>query len=436
MAEAALATEPAGAPTRRLKMAIAGIGQGGGGMLPAMATMPQLQLVAGADINPLTRQRFQARYPSTRVYPSVAELCLDPEVEAVWVSSPNRFHCEHAVEALRHGKHVVVEKPMAISLEEADRMIEAAKAGGVALIAGHTNSFELPVRAMRKVVHSGRLGRLRAVHVWSYTDWMLRARTPDELDPTQGGGIPWRQGPHQIDVVRLLGGGLLRSIRGTTGDWLAERRVAGYYSAFLEFADGATATILHDGYGYFSTAELFPWAMERRRYSDEQLVQIRQEIRAGTRNEETEKQAFRIGGDRDPNRGGERTARSESWGPGDLGMVLVTCERGDIRNSRSGLYLYSDEGRSEIRLAGTWGLGMLEHRAELEELYAAVVLGKPAYHSGEWGAATLEACIAMMQSARERRELPLDRQVAMRDDYDTDLELPAEQPLTADDAHG
>ena len=56
---------------------------------------------------------------------------------------------------------------------------------------------------------------------------------------------------------------------------------------------------------------------------------------------------------------------------------------------------------------------MQEHRAELEELYAAVVLGKPVYHSGEWGAATLEACIVMMQSAREHRELPLERQVAM-----------------------
>ncbi len=435
MAEAALADDATGAPARRLRIAIAGIGQGGGGMLPAMASMPQLQLVAGADINPLTRQRFQERYPEARVYASVAELCADPDVEAVWVSSPNRFHCEHAVEALRHGKHVVVEKPMAISLAEASQMIDAANASGAILIAGHTNSFELPVRAMRKVVASGRLGRLRAVHVWSYTDWMLRARTTDELDPDQGGGIPWRQGPHQIDVVRLLGGGLLTSIRGTTGHWFKERRVAGYYSAFLEFADGATATILHDGYGYFSTAELFPWALARRRYSDEELVAIRKEIRSEARNEEAEKQVFRIGGARDPNRAaGVEATRDPSWGPGDLGMVLVTCERGDIRNSRYGLYLYSDEGRSEIPLAGAWGGGMIEHRAELEELYAAAVLGRPVYHSGEWGAATLEACIAMLQSAREHREIALERQVAMPEDYDAELDLPPEQPVSLDAA--
>lgn len=416
---------------RRLKMGIAGIGQGGGGMLPAMASMPQLQLVAGADINPVTRERFQGRYPDARVYPTVAALCADPDVDAIWVSSPNRFHCEHAVEALQQGKHVVVEKPMAVSLEEADRMIGAAAHNGVKLIAGHTNSFELHIRAMRKVINSGRLGKLCAVHISSYTDWMLRARTPDELDPNQGGGIPWRQGPHQIDVVRLLGGGLLRSVRGTTGDWLRERRVPGYQSAFLEFEDRASATILHNGYGYFMTSELFPWLPEGRRYSYAERAEIRTSIRSGTRDEETEKQAFRIGGARDPNiRREAAAAEPKPWEPADLGMVIVSCERGDMRHSKYGLYLYADAGRFEIPLVGNWAAGVQEHRAELEELYGAAVLGKPVYHSGEWGAATLEACIAMIESARERREVLLHRQVAMPVDYDADLALPPEEPVT------
>jgi len=400
-------------------------------MLPVMATMPQLQLVAGADINPVTRERFQTRYPEARVYPSAAELCADSDVEAVWVSSPNRFHCEHAVQAMRHGKHVVVEKPMAISLEEADQMIDAARANDVKLVAGHTNSFELHIRAMRKVINSGRLGRLCAVHVWSYTDWMLRGRTPDELNPDEGGGIPWRQGPHQIDVVRLLGGGLLRSIRGTTGDWMRERRIAGYHSAFMEFQDGATASILHNGYGYFLTAELFPWTLERQRYDATQRAEIRRQIRAGTRDEESEKQAFRIGGAREAVRrtGTPSTAEPAAWSPADLGMVLVTCERGDIRHSKYGLYVYGDDGLSEIRLAGAWGIGMLEHRGELEELYNAVALGKPLYHNGEWGAATLEACIGMMRSAREHRDVLLDRQVEMPAGYDAELDLPDEEPV-------
>jgi len=428
MTQPVLETTPDTSPPRRLRIGIAGIGQGGGGMLPLMATMPQLQLVAGADINPLTRERFQQRYPETRVYDSVAALCADPAVEAVWVSSPNRFHCEHAIEALRAGKHVVVEKPMAISLDEADRMVAAAARSERVLIAGHTNSFELHIRAMRKVINSGVIGRLCAVHVWSFTDWMLRARTPDELDPEQGGGIPWRQGPHQVDVVRVLGGGLLRSVRAMTGAWMRERPIAGYYNAFLEFEDGTPASILHNGYGYFRTGELFPWAAEKLR-SNAELRSIRRAMRAGTRDEQGDKQEFRIGGSRDPNTSPSGTAAGpKPWTPSDLGMVVVTCDRGDIRNSRDGLYIYGDDGPMEIPLPASGG-GPQEHRGELEELYDAAVLGKPAYHSGVWGTATLEACVAMLQSARERREITLSRQVPMPPDYDAGLELPQPHPV-------
>ena len=116
---------------RALKMGVAGLGQGAAGMIPSMEAMPEIELVAGADLNPAMREGFRTRFPGTRVYESVAELCDDPEVEAIYVGTPNRFHCEHALEAIRRGKHAIVEKPMAITLEEADRMVEAAERSGV-----------------------------------------------------------------------------------------------------------------------------------------------------------------------------------------------------------------------------------------------------------------------------------------------------------------
>ena len=106
---------------------------------------------------------------------------------------------------------------MATSLEEAGRMVEAAETHKVNLLAGHTRAFIRPIRVMRKIINSGKFGQLRALNIWSYSDWMLRPRTPDELDVNQGGGIPYRQGPHQIDTVRLLGGGMLRSVRAMVG---------------------------------------------------------------------------------------------------------------------------------------------------------------------------------------------------------------------------
>lgn len=410
---------------RALKMGVAGLGQGAAGMIPSMNAMPEIELVAGADLNPTMRAGFVERFPGTRAYATVAELCDDPDVEAIYVGTPNRFHCEHALEAMRRGKHAIVEKPMAITLDEADRMVEAAERHGVKLLAAHTRSYGLWTRAMRRIVSSGALGPLRAIHVWAYTDWMLRPRTADELDPQQGGGIVFRQGPHQIDTVRLIGGGLLRSVRAMTGQWMPERPVAGYYAAYLEFEDGTPATIMHNGYGYYSMNELYPWVVSKRQYTDEARAELRRALRSGRRDEEQEKEEFRVGGRRDPTAAAKNAGGPQEWSPFDLGPVELSCERGFIRNARRGLAVYDDDGRHDVELLHLWrpepdpsgGLSI----AVLEELHAAVVLGRPVFHDGAWGRATLEAALAVMQSARERREILLHRQVAMSAEYDADL---------------
>lgn len=403
------------ATTRVLKIGMIGIGVGGAEILPAMEAMPTVQLVAGADVVPETLERFAARYEGVRTYGSAEELCRDPEVEAVWISSPNRFHAEHAILAARHGKHIVLEKPMAISLAEAEATVAAAEKAGVKLLAGHTMSFSPPIRAMHSIVQSGRLGKLQAINIWAYTDWMLRPRTPDELDIKQGGGIPFRQGPHQVDTVRLLGGGLVRSVRAQVGQWMPERSIPGYYAAFLEFEDGTPAVISHNGYGYFLGAEMVPWGEDRQRYTLEERIQIRAAMRAGTRNETQAKQELRIGGRQEA----EVFSRTErkAWAPHDLGVVVASCERGDMRQSPFGIYVHDDTGKHDIDTTGDSTTGVGQRRAELQELYDAVVNGRPLWHDGHWGLATLEVCLAMMTSARERKEIRLEHQVPVHPDY-------------------
>lgn len=416
------ATDKGGAPAKTLKMAMIGIGVGGAEILPAMEAMPEIDLMAGADVNHTTLERFQARYPNTRVFDTVEKLCDDPDVEAVWISSPNRFHAEHAIMAAEHGKHVVVEKPMALSLEQAERMVKTAERNGVKLMAGHTRSYTVPIRAMRKIVNSGVLGKLCAIHVLAYSDWMLRPRSKDELDPNQGGGVPYRQGPHQIDTVRVIGGGKLKSVRGMTGQWMPERPIAGYYSAYLEFEDGTPCTIVHNGYGYFLGAELVPWGSSKQRYTLDERVQVRKAMQQGTRNEDADKQDLRIGGQQEE----EVFRRNEvqPWEPEDLGLVIVSCERGDIRHSKYGLYIYDDNGLHDIDLSPDRVMGVGQRRAELEEFYDAIERGKPLYHDGAWGMATLEVCLGVMQSAKERREIELTHQVAVPENYDSELEIP------------
>lgn len=171
------------------------------------------------------------------------------------------------------------------------------------LVAAHTSSYNLPVRAMRKIAQTPKVGPVRSILIWSYTDWMLRPRTAEELSPEAGSGIVHCQGPHQIDVLRLLGGGKLRSVRGTTGAWMPERAIPGFFTAFFEFEDGTPATILLNGYGYFMTASLFDGALDNWRYTEEDRVRLRKDLRGHTRDEDSEKEELRIGGPRDPGRG-------------------------------------------------------------------------------------------------------------------------------------
>src|SRR5207249_2197209 len=142
-------TSVAAVNTKTIRMAMVGIGVGGAEILPAMESTPGIELYAGADINPLTRERFQEKYPESKVYDSIESLCADPDVDAVWVSTPNRFHAPNTIYALEHGKHVVVEKPMALSLREAEAMNEAARKNNRFLMAGHTDSYGFHIRAMR-----------------------------------------------------------------------------------------------------------------------------------------------------------------------------------------------------------------------------------------------------------------------------------------------
>ena len=152
---------------RQLKMGIIGIGVGAAEMLPAIDGAENIDLFAGADIDPDVRARFGERYPNARVYDSAEALCADPDVEAVWISTPNRFHAPMTILAARAGKHVVVEKPMALNLTEAEAMLQACDEHGVKLIAGHTMSFSPPIRYMRQIVRSGALGPLAAINVFA-----------------------------------------------------------------------------------------------------------------------------------------------------------------------------------------------------------------------------------------------------------------------------
>src|SRR5215510_8987778 len=101
--------------SRPLNVGVVGLGLAAAGVTAAMMAMPHVNLVAGADINPRALQAFKAKY-GAKTYASIEALCDDPDIDAVWVATPNTLHCPHVILAAERGKHVIVEKPIAISL--------------------------------------------------------------------------------------------------------------------------------------------------------------------------------------------------------------------------------------------------------------------------------------------------------------------------------
>jgi len=295
---------------------------------------------------------------------------------------------------------------MALSIEECEAMNDAAEKNGVKLLCGHTHSFDPPVRKIREIVKSGELGRLCMVNTWNYNEFMYRPRMRHELAMSRG--VVLNQGPHHVDIVRLIGGGKVRSVRAMTGIWDKAREHEGSYTCYLEFEDGTPATLVYSGYGFFDTAELFSWVGEGGQRRDPATnLTVRRQLREvrGAEEEEQLKEGMRFGGRRE----GEF---SHVWA-GErkqpfFGLTLVSCERGDIRQTPDGLTVYGEMEKREISLPS----GRRGREAEVEELYNAVVNHRRVFHDGRWGEATLEVCLAISESARQRKEILLSHQVA------------------------
>jgi phthalate 4,5-cis-dihydrodiol dehydrogenase len=385
-------------------MGMAGLGVASTQILPSVRHLSYLQISAAADFRAEALTKFHNEYDA-EVFNSVEEMCESPNVDFIYVATPNELHAKHVIAAAERGKHVIVEKPMALSVAECEAMNEAAERNGVKLLCGHTHSFDPPIRKIRAIVKNGELGKLCMINTWNFNEFMYRPRMKHELATSHG--VVLNQGPHHVDIVRLIGGGKVRSVRAMTGIWDKARAHEGSYTCYLEFEDGTPATLVYSGYGFFDTAELFDWVGEGGQYRDpETNLAIRRRLRQVRSPEEEEqlKEGMRFGGQRE----GEYShlASGERKQP-FFGFTLVSCERGDVRQTPDGLFVYGENEKREIPLSA----GSRGREAEVEELYNAVIHKRPVFHDGRWGAATLEVCLAMLDSAEKRKEIFLSHQV-------------------------
>lgn len=373
-----------------LRLGILGLGRAARQVLRAAARLDFVSITAAADIRLEAKTLLHDR-PEIQFFATVEELAHYADVDVVWVATPSPLHCDHVITLASSGKHIICEKPIAVSLVDCDRMIEAAARAGVKLMLV-SKKFDPPIDAMQKIIASGRIGRAISVNSVVFTDWMKRPRLPEEFDTQLGGGVVFRQGPHLVDILRYLMGSPAIDVRAEVGQFDPRFPTPGNYSAFITFAGGASATLSFNGYGYFDSSELTGGYGEVGRYVDPAALVPGQNFLSDTVNA-SEKFAYL---------NANPIASMNAEGLPHYGQTIVTCERGVIRQSPRGILVYSANGREEIEIAPRERC-----TGELLEMYDSLSTQRPVFPDGEWGRATLEVCIAIMISSSQKAPVKL-----------------------------
>lgn len=201
------------------------------------------QLAAVCDTDPVKAREFGTRY-GVPAHTSIEELVGRDDVDAVSILTPSGLHADHAVRAARAAKHVLVEKPMALRLEDADAMIRACDEERVKLFVIKQNRFNVPVVKAREALEQGRFGKLviGTVRVrWS------RDQSYYDQDAWRGtwaldGGVLANQASHHIDLLEWFMGPV-KSVYAVGRTALVDIEAEDTAVATLEFANGALGVI-------------------------------------------------------------------------------------------------------------------------------------------------------------------------------------------------
>ena len=194
------------------------IGAGGRGRLAEYAHDPDagVRVVAGADTDAAVFERFREKFgDDVLTTDDYRQVLARDDIEAVFVTTPDFLHEEHAVAALKAGKAVYLEKPMAITIEGCDRIMRAAEAQGAKLYLGHNMRHMDLIRKMKALIDEGRIGEVRTGWCRHFVAYGCDAYFKDwHADRTKSTGLLLQKAAHDIDVLHWLCGGYTRRVSG------------------------------------------------------------------------------------------------------------------------------------------------------------------------------------------------------------------------------
>jgi myo-inositol 2-dehydrogenase/D-chiro-inositol 1-dehydrogenase len=204
---------------------------------PAIRAIPGLTIHAVCDADPARMIPFAP----ARFHSQPDALIADPEVDAVWIGVPTRWHCELFLQALGAGKAVYIEKPLALTLEEAARMQRAARESSAPVVHGFNLRSHRLARRAAACVAEGRIGRIEAIR--STFTGSAANRSAWQTKVEEGGGPVFELGVHHFDLWRWLGGAEILDLHAS-GDPAVRASVSG------ELANGVCVS------GYFAYSQV------------------------------------------------------------------------------------------------------------------------------------------------------------------------------------
>ena len=210
-------------------LCVVGCGRFARTFVKAIRSFSELDSTEQVELFFASRDRRRARnycrmFDGTDYFGGYQEAAADPRVKAMYLCTPHHLHMEHALIAARYSKHILVEKPVARTLEEGERMVAAAREAGVKLMVAENCRFMPPVQKARELINEGAIGTLRFIQIQEETNFMVESwRTNYEM---MGGGVLIDGGIHSVDILIDLAGmpeevcasSLPRSLHGLEGE--------------------------------------------------------------------------------------------------------------------------------------------------------------------------------------------------------------------------
>jgi len=241
-----------------IKIAIVGTGIIGLDHIKAISQIDECCVCALCDINEDVVKELANEY-NVPYFTDYKDIPSSVDVDAVILNLPHFLHCESTVFFLENGIHVLVEKPMANTVEECDRMIAAAKKYNKKLAVGHVQRFFAPNIKIKEIINSGMLGEFCMYTETRTANYFAPSRPKWFLDKEKaGGGISMNYGAHAFDKLFSIFGPQDVKTYGNLANFANDANIEGHAQFLAVFPNGSSAAITLDGYSKVpATAEYF-----------------------------------------------------------------------------------------------------------------------------------------------------------------------------------